>query len=109
MNLVSRPQIVVLVGSTRFKRAFEEANREESAAGKIVLTVCWFTHSDGPATDGQEAVFKSLHYLKIDMADEVFVVNPGGYIGASTRKEIAYALIIGKPIRYLEPVHLEPV
>ena len=35
------------------------------------------------------------------MADEVYVVDPGGYVGESTRREIAYAESLGKPVRYL--------
>ena len=44
-----------------------------------------------------------MHKRKIDMADEIFVVNVGGYIGESTRSEIDYATANGKPVRYLEP------
>ena len=43
-----------------------------------------------------------MHKRKIDMADEIFVVNVGGYIGSSTRSEIEYAIVHGKPVRYLE-------
>ena len=45
-----------------------------------------------------------MHKHKIDMADEIFVINPGGYIGESTKSEIEYALAANKPVRYLEPV-----
>ena len=43
-----------------------------------------------------------MHLRKIDLADEIFVINVGGYIGESTRREIAYAEKIGKKINYLE-------
>ena len=43
-----------------------------------------------------------LHLRKIDLADEVLILNVGGYIGKSTRKELDYALSQGKPVRYLE-------
>lgn len=36
------------------------------------------------------------------MADEIFVINVGGYIGESIRSEIAYAEAHGKGVRYLE-------
>ena len=42
-----------------------------------------------------------MHKRKIDMADEIFVINPGGYIGKSTRSEIDYALSHGKTVKYL--------
>lgn len=43
-----------------------------------------------------------MHKRKIDMADEIFVINVGEYIGSSTRSEIEYAKATGKEIRYLE-------
>jgi hypothetical protein len=45
-----------------------------------------------------------MHKRKIDMADEIYVINVGGYIGNSTRSEIEYAKLTGKPILYLEPI-----
>ncbi len=42
-----------------------------------------------------------MHFQKIRMADEVYIVDPGGYVGDSTRREIAYATSLGKPVRYL--------
>ena len=44
-----------------------------------------------------------MHKRKIDMADGIYVINVGGYIGASTRSEIDYALAHGKKVEYLEP------
>ena len=44
----------------------------------------------------------AIHKRKIDMADEIFVINVGGYIGSSTRAEIEYATTHGKPVHYLE-------
>jgi hypothetical protein len=43
----------------------------------------------------------AVHLQKIRMADEVYIVDPGGYLGESTRREIAYAESLGKPVRYL--------
>ena len=45
-----------------------------------------------------------MHKRKIDMADGLFVINVGGYIGESTRSEIAYAEATGKTVQYLEPI-----
>lgn len=36
------------------------------------------------------------------MADEIYVINVGGYIGESTRSEIEYAKKKGRGVRYLE-------
>ena len=52
--------------------------------------------------NGTKEMLDDMHKRKIDMADEIFVVNVGGYIGSSTRSEIEYAIVHGKPVRYLE-------
>lgn len=96
-------KIVCLCGSTKFKEAFETANREESLKGHIILTVAMFGHHEGLDMSGDaKKTFDELHLRKIELCDEVFVLNIGGYIGESTRREINYAKQISKPIRYLE-------
>jgi hypothetical protein len=55
-------------------------------------------------TEEQAKLFERLHYHKIDMSDEILVINVNGYIGESTKKEIEYAVRTGKKVRYLEPV-----
>jgi len=106
-----RPSVVCLCGSTRFKSAFDDANYTETMAGKIVLSVGFFMHASGNQHGGhigctpeQKVALDILHKQKIDLADEVLVLNVGGYIGESTRSEIEHAKVQGKPIRYLEPV-----
>lgn len=106
---MTRPRIVCLCGSTRFKDAFDEANYQETMAGRIVLSVGFFMHATGNrhggrigATPEQKLALDELHKRKIDLADEVLVLNVDGYIGDSTRSEIAYALQHEKPVRYLE-------
>lgn len=103
--LADRPRIVCLCGSTRFKQAFEEANWNETLGGNIVLSVGCFMHADSkPITMPQKFALDELHKRKIDLADEVLVLNVGGYIGQSTRSEIEYAEAHGKPVRYLEAI-----
>jgi len=100
------PQIVCLCGSTRFADAWITAHREESLAGRIVLSVGVMIHAgDAPIReDGPEKrALDELHLRKIDLADEVLVLNVGGYIGESTRKELKYSRSVGKPVRFLEP------
>jgi hypothetical protein len=145
---MNRPKIVCLCGSTRFYEAFQLANYEETMAGRIVLTVGFYPHSQEQAhhesvgcTSEQKKALDQLHLRKIDLADEVLVLNvkqprcatckawfrhaPNGtvwqtcdcgggphhapredvgYVGDSTRGEIAYTRQLGKPIRWLEPV-----
>jgi hypothetical protein len=102
----ARPEVVCLCGSTRFKQQFIEANFRLTMRGKIVLTVGWFSHADGHVyapTPEEKAMLDELHLRKIDLCHTVFVVNVGGYVGESTRREVAYALAHGKGVEYLEP------
>jgi hypothetical protein len=104
------PHIVTLCGSTRFKDEINRVNAELTLEGKLVISLGVFGHTDMPdhdwTTNGSalKAQLDELHKRKIDLADEVYVVNPGGYIGESTRGEIAYAEAHGKPVRYLAEV-----
>ena len=104
-----RPKIVCLCGSTRFYQAFQRANYEETMAGRIVLSVGFYWHASKEAhgeawgcTPEQKIALDVLHKQKIDMADEILVLNVGGYVGDSTRSEMEHAIARGKPVRWLE-------
>lgn len=99
------PKIVCLCGSTRFKDAFTEANFALTLRGYIVLQPGVWLHDpfSGSISDTTKERLDALHFKKIDLADEVFVVNPINYIGESTDREIKYALKRGKAIRFLDP------
>lgn len=106
----TRPSIVVLCGSTRFYDEFQQANYNLTMAGQIVLSVGFYPHAkaehghgEGVGHDSQEKVaLDELHKRKIDLADEVLVVSDeSGYYGDSTRSEIEYARLHGKPVRFL--------
>lgn len=97
------PRVVCLCGSTKFRTEFEAANKKLTRQGKIVLTVGWFSHVDDDTPSKEEKIrLDELHKRKIDLADEVFVINVGGYIGDSTLSEICYARAHNKPVSYLE-------
>ncbi|MEV0890556.1 hypothetical protein [Promicromonospora sp. MEB111] len=96
----TRPQIVCLCGSTRFAQEFRAVNRDLTLAGTIVVAPGVFEHAGDRITDEQKAALDALHLAKIDLADRVLVVNPGGYVGESTRREIRYAHQTGKPVEY---------
>lgn len=109
-----RPTVVCLCGSTRFRQAFDLANLHESLSGKIVISRGSFGHADHPegarflTSDGDESTpekraLDQLHFRKIDLADEILVVNVGGYVGSSTKREIAYARDRGLSVRWLFP------
>ena len=103
---MARPTIVCLCGSTRFPLAFQQANLRETLSGKIVLSIGCNTKSDQDLALGpvDKIALDLLHLFKIDLADEILVLNVGGYIGESTRREIDYARMQGKRIRWIEPV-----
>ena len=89
-------KIITLCGNTKFKEQYLEGN--------IVISVGLFGHSgdDEVWTEGTKAMLDDMHKRKIDLADEIFVVNVDGYIGESTRSEIEYAKANGKVVKYLE-------
>lgn len=98
-------RVVCLCGSTRFYEAFQQANYEETMKGCVVLSVGFFggsVHAQAVGcTPAQKVQLDELHKRKIDLADEVLVLDVDGYIGESTKSEIAYAEGLGKLIRYL--------
>lgn len=97
------PPVVTLCGSTRFRDEFLAAARNLTLAGEIVLMPGVFGHADGITLDEEtKRGLDALHLRKIDLSKSIFVVNPGGYIGDSTRAEIQYAEATGKPVYYLE-------
>ena len=101
--MTGKYKVITLCGSTRFKDAFLQEQKRLTLEGNIVLSVGLFGHSgDGEVwTEGIKAMLDDMHKRKIDMADEIFVINVGGYIGESTRSEIEYAKRTGKAVHYL--------
>ena len=111
--MINKYPIITLCGSTRFKDEFMEAQKRLTLEGNIVISVGLFGHSgdrevwenmdEGTLTKTKE-MLDDMHKRKIDMADEIIVINVGGYIGDSTRSEIQYAKDHNKKVNYLEPV-----
>ena len=112
MTEVTKPTVICLCGSTRFPDAFALANAHLSMLGNIVISVGLLGHADEPrgarflTSDGDESTpekqqLDQLHFRKIDLADEIFVINVADYIGSSTKREIAYAEQQGKAVRYM--------
>ena len=102
--MIGKYPVITLCGSTRFKDAFLEAQKRLTLAGNIVISVGLFGHSgdDEVWAEGTKEMLDDMHKRKIDMADGIYVINVGGYIGQSTRSEIDYARSQGKTIEYLE-------
>jgi hypothetical protein len=98
-----KPVIVCLCGSLRFGEMFRSVNQRETLAGKIVLSPgCFQGDVILELLPGVKRQLDELHFHKIALADEILVVNVGGYVGESTRREIAYARQQGKRVRWLE-------
>ena len=111
--MVNKYKVVTLCGSTKFKEQFMEVQKRLTLKGYIVISVGLFGHSgdsevwenvdEGTLTKTKE-MLDDMHKRKIDMADEIFVINVNGYIGESTKSEIKYAQETGKKVNYLEEI-----
>lgn len=105
----TRPTIVCLCGSSKFYDEFQQANYELTMVGEIVLSIGFYPHATARAAHGEgvghdsveKVALDELHKRKIDLADYVYVIDVDGYVGDSTKSEIAYASEHGIPIRYL--------
>ncbi len=104
--MVGKYKVITLCGSTKFKEDFIKEQKRLTLEGNIVISVGLFGHSGDTEvlSEGVKEMLDDMHKRKIDMADEVFVINKGGYIGSSTRSEIEYAQTHGKAVVYLEPI-----
>ena len=109
--MVGEYKVITLCGSTRFKDEFYKAQKELTLKGNIVISVGLFGHSgDNEVWENMsedtltktKVMLDDMHKRKIDMADEIFVINKNGYIGDSTKSEIDYAIKMGKKVNYLE-------
>lgn len=104
--MVGKYKVITLCGSTKFKDDFIRVQRELTLAGNIVLTVGLFLHKEDPAAAWENSQLKEMlddmHKRKIDMCDEIYVINKNGYIGSSTRSEIEYAISTDKKVNYME-------
>ncbi len=114
------PKVITLCGSTRFPDAFALANMHLSLKGNIVIGLGMLGHADQPTgarfltSDGDESKpekqgLDQLHFRKIDLSDGVYVCNVGGYVGSSTRREIAYARERGKTVEFMFPEEVSDV
>lgn len=107
----TKPNVVCLCGSSRFVRDHEKAMMEETLKGHIVIPLGLYGHADYPPgakevtsdanmTSEVKQMLDRLHKSKIDLANEILVINPDGYVGESTKNEIEYAKSLNKGVRY---------
>ncbi len=100
-------KVTTLCGSTKFQAEFAKVSQRLTMAGCVVISLGMFSLPDLPDYDWTADSSKlkgrlaGVHFHKIRLADEVYIVDPGGYVGESTQREIAYAESLDKPVRYL--------
>ncbi|MDO4382760.1 MAG: hypothetical protein Q4C39_06905 [Clostridia bacterium] len=101
--MMNKYNVITLCGAIKFKEEFEKIQEELTLAGNIVLTPNFF-HSVKKEEINNEIknMLDEMHKQKIDMSDEIYVINVGEYIGESTKSEIEYAKTKNKKISYLE-------
>ena len=104
--MVGKYNVITLCGSTKFKEDFIKQQKRLTLEGNIVISVGLFDHAGDNEvwTEGTKEMLDDMHKRKIDMADEIFVINKNGYIGNSTKSEIEYALKTGKKVNYMENI-----
>lgn len=104
ITMIDKFRIITLCGSTKFRDDFIAEQKRLTLEGNIVISVGLFGHSGDNEvwTDTTKEMLDDMHLRKIDLADEIFVINKKGYIGESTRREIEYALKTNKPVKYME-------
>ena len=97
-------KIITLCGSTRFKEYFIEEQKRLTLEGNIVISLGLFGHAGDEEAFEKETkeMLVRQHLAKIDLADKIFVINVGNYIGDSTSREIEYAKEKGKNVVYLQ-------
>lgn len=102
--MVGKYKVITLCGSTKFKDEFFREQKRLTLEGNIVISVGLFDHSGDNEvwTDDTKIMLDDMHKRKIDMADEIFVINKNGYIGESTKSEIEYAKKRNKKVNYME-------
>lgn len=110
--MINGTKVICLCGSTRFTAEMLVKQWELTKQGNVVLSWCalpdWYFKGEDKThigdQEGVKQIVDEVHKRKIELADEVFVINIGGYIGNSTRSEINHAIAMGKPVNYLEPI-----
>lgn len=105
MSIVkNKYNIITLCGSIKFKTEFMKVQEKLTLDGNIVFTPNFFNNMKDEITIEAKNMLDEMHRQKIDMSNEIYVINFGGYIGESTKSEIEYAKANGKKISYLENI-----
>jgi hypothetical protein len=101
IKMIKEYKIITLCGSAKFKEDFFAEQERLTLEGNLVLSPVFFDNNV-VISEEQKAMIGDMHKRKIDLSDEIFVINKGGYIGFSTKSEIEYAIKTKKTIKYME-------
>lgn len=111
-------KVITLCGNAKFKKEFQEIQKKLTLEGNIVISVGLFGHAgDSEVWENQnestlndtKKMLDDMHKRKIDMADEIYVIDVGAYIDESTKSEINYAQRHNKPVRYYSQENVSDV
>lgn len=103
-NIGRKYNIITLCGSIRFKEEFLKVQEKMTLEGNIVFTPNFFNNFKGEISVEMKKMLDEMHRQKIDLSEEIYVINVNGYIGESTKSEIEYAIANGKKVKYLEEI-----
>ncbi len=96
--------IVAMIGSSRFKQEYHDEGKRLTLEGNLVIPLCLYRDTDyaDACVPKNKKLLREICNQKIRLCDKVFVVNPNGYIGTTTRETIGYAKSLNKTILYME-------
>ncbi len=99
----NKPKVICICGSSKFKAQILGITQRETLKGRIAINHGFFHHQDlVPLSDEQKNNLDTLMFRKIDISDEIFIVNVNGYMGKTTIAAIEYARQMNKPVHFLE-------
>lgn len=101
--MLGKFKVITLCGNHELIDEFFQQQNRLTLEGNIVLSIIPFVNLvDKSQLIKNKKMLMAMHKQKIDLADEVLVINKGGHIGPDTKEEIEYAMKQNKPIIYLE-------
>ena len=104
---MEKAKVITMCGSLKFEDEIRKQTERLELEGNCVLSIIYPGNPNfdkDSYTPEQHQLFDKLHKQKLDMSDAIFVVNVNGYVGSSTKSEIAYAIAQGKEVLSLEPI-----
>lgn len=99
-----RYKVIALCGNYKYKKEILQEQTKLALAGNVVIMPAVFNKADENLNNAERLTAQMLNYQKIEMSDEVYIINKNGYLDESIKLEIQYAAILKKPITYMEKI-----